>query len=164
MKRLALFALALSSLTACESPSAPTPQAPSIRAPSSALLSNTQTSIAFNLVTPCAPAEVVAITGSVHRVVTGEITPTSASIKFHLNNQGVSGVGLTSGDRYSVLQNFSQSTNVTFPPLTGSIDVDNRFRIIRQGSNDNLWLRQTFRITFNPFSVTLIRSEFECRG
>ena len=164
MKRLALFALALSSLTACESPSAPTPQAPSIRAPSSALLSNTQTSIAGTLFNPCAPAEFVAITGSVHRVVTGEITPTSASIKFHLNNQGVSGVGFTSGDQYRFLQNVSQTFDVTFPPTTGSLDVDTRFRLIRQGSNDNLWLRQTFRITFNPFSVTLIRSEFECRG
>ena len=164
MKRLALFALALSSLTACESPSAPTPQAPSIRAPASALLSNAQFSIAGNLFNPCAPSELVAFTGSIHQVVTGEITPTSVDIKIHSNTQGVAGVGLTSGDRYRILQNVNADNDVTCPPTTGSEEVDVRFRLIRQGSNDNLWRRQTLRFTFNPFSVEVIRNEIECRG
>lgn len=164
MQRLALFALAFSSLTACESPSAPTPQVPSIGAPSTALIANTKTSITGALFNPCAPSEWVTFAGSIHWKVTGEVTPTSQDIKIHSNTQGIAGVGLTSGDKYNVHQNYKNTIDVTGPPITGSQEYDIRYRLIRQGSNDNLWLRQTVRVTYNPFSVEVIRNEFECRG
>lgn len=164
MKHLALFALALCSLAACDSPSAPVVESPSVGAPSSAMILNDKVNIAGWVYNSCAPAEFVSVAGSVHRVVTGDIGPTGGTLKYHQNMQGVSGTGQLSGDRYNFHSNVKQEYEWTVAPATSAGEVDVRHRVIRQGSNDNLWIRQTYRWSSPPFTFELIRSEFECRG
>lgn len=164
MKRLALFTFAFIGMSACESPSAPEPTQLSAEAPTYAMLRNDKIDVSGILFNRCAPSEFVRYTGSLHVVVTGEQTPTSSDVKFHVNTQGVEGIGLTSGDRYSIIQNVKEEFQFSFPPFRFEREVDFRFRMIRQGSDDNLWVRQTFRVSSPPFRLELIRSEIECRG
>jgi hypothetical protein len=77
----------------------------------------------------------------------------------HENNQGVTGVGLTSGDRYSIQQNAKIRIVESGPTLDHYQDV--RLRLVRHGSADDLWIRETLRITSH---VEIIRFEIECRG
>lgn len=170
MKRFALFAFAFIWLAACDTPSAPTPPTPTLKmvpvgAPSSAKLSNEKFYISFTAFNPCPPTELVAVEGWYHYLVTGEQTPAGSDIKIHLNTQGIEGVGLTSGDRYQFIQN--QKSDFEFsnvPPFPFEQEFDFRYQLIRQGSDDNLWIRQTTRFSYPPYEFEIIRNEFECRG
>jgi hypothetical protein len=163
MKRIVLFAFAFAWLAACDTPSAPTSQPSTIDPPSFAKISNEKFPISGLLFNSCPPEELLAFEGSFHVLVTGETTPTTADLKIHTNTQGIEGIGLTSGDRYSVIQNTKDDFELS---ADGSFEeeFDIRFRLIRQGSDDNFWLRVTLRITFPPFEVEVIREEVECRG
>ena len=138
MKRLALLTFAFIGISACESPSAPEPTQLSAEAPTYAMLRNDKIDISGVLLNRCAPSELVRYTGSIHFLVTGEQTPTSNDIKIHSNTQGVEGIGLTSGERYSIIQNVKQESEFSFPPLRFEQEVDFRFRMIRQG-NQTIW-------------------------
>lgn len=164
MKRLVLLTVAFAGLAACDTPSAPAePGAPS-SGPSFAVIFNERESIS-GVVTDntCPGAEPVAFEASSHVLVTGERTPTSSDIKFHINAAGV-GVGLISGDRYILVQNNKAEfvTSAAGPTVDEEFDV--RFRMIRQGSEDNFWLRLTFHFTSPPPTTEIIRDDIECRG
>jgi len=165
MKRFALFAFAFILLVACDTPSAPTLQRPSLQAtpPSFTKISNDKFDISGTITNPCPPAEEVAYQGSIHLLITGEETPTSSDLRAHINTQGISGVGLTSGDRYSILENVKEDF-VSPAPGEYTAEVSVRFRMIRQGSNDNFWVLQVYRVSSSPPYVEIIREETECRG
>lgn len=168
MKGIALAALALASLTACDAPSAPPSAAPALDAgaapASSGLLYQYRYVLINTIFNPCAPEEDVAIEGPIHYVVTGEPeTPTSMHYKVHVNMQGIEGVGLVSGDRYRVLQNDGEEQEVSFPPLYQAFHYDSRYRVIRQGSSDDLWIRQTG--SYSSATGILVETfTMECRG
>jgi hypothetical protein len=168
VKHFALFAFAFTWLAACDSPSAPTSQALAVKtdpdATSSAKIANDRIEISGTEFNSCPPAELVRFRGSMHFLVTGQVTATTTDIKTHINMQGVEGVGLTSGDRYRVLRNLKSDLRFTASPSHSSEETDVRFRLIRQGSKANLWLRQTIRTSFPPLRFELIRNEIECRG
>lgn len=168
MKRFTLLAFASIGLAACDAP--PTPTEPALKsaptgAPSFAKLQNDRFVLSGLIFNSCPPQEVVAYEGVFHLLITGETTPEGGDIKVHVNLQSFSGVGLTSGDRYSIQQ--IEHTDFSFsntPPFPFEQETDFMFRMIRQGSDDNLWVRQTFRFTFPPGEFELIRNETECRG
>jgi hypothetical protein len=165
MKRFALLAFAFALLAACETPpTAPTPLSPTATAPSFAQLFNDKVDVSGTFLSSCPPTEPVAFQGSIHVHATGEISPTRTDIKFHANAQGIEGVGLTSGDRYNVPQNTKDDLEFSSPPPRIEEEFDLRFRLIRQGSDDNFWLRFKFRFSFPPFEFELIKLEIECRG
>ena len=168
MKRLALFAFAFPWLAACEkSPSAPTRQTPSIPPPSFATtIANEKVSVAGTFQdNPCPPEEVVDIlNGFLHFVVTGEIGETSEDVTIHVDAEGIEGVGMRTGARYSVPANETDEMTLTDVPPTFREEYDLRFRLIREGSLDNLWLRITFTSTFPPGTTDVRRMEIECRG
>ena len=100
---------------------------------------------------PCANdgvGEFVALTGSLHDVLHG--TEDGAG-GFHVraleNPQGVSGTGLSTGDKY-------RGTGVTQSNFTAKASVPetfvDNFRIIGQGSGVNLLLHENFHVTVNP--------------
>jgi len=165
MKPVALLAFAFAWLVACETPpSAPTSQPPSVIPPSFTVLFNQSlpfSDFAFN---SCPPPEVVEFDGRGHEVITGETGPGSQDITFHFNTQDVKGVGLTSGDAYEVPDNEKEDFVFTSLPLTFDDQFDMRFRLIRAGSADNLWIRQTVETSFPPFNVQVKRNQIECRG
>ena len=167
MKRLALFAFAFPWLAACErSPSAPTRQTPSIPPPSFTTLANEKMSVAGSFATnTCSPEEDVQIlSGFLHTLVTGEIGETSEDVTIHIDAEGIEGVGLVTGERYSLPANETDEITLTDVPPTFSEEYDLRYRLIREGSLDNLWLRVTVTFTFPPGTTDVKRLEIECRG
>ena len=164
MKCFGPLAFALSWLIACDTPSAPTMRAPLVDRPSLEKFYNVKADFASVELNPCPPEEFVAVEGSSHMHVTRDITPTGYQETFYANFQGVKGVGLTSGDQYSFLVNQKNHWEVSYTPDGLEQEADLRVRLIRQGSNDNMWFRQTIRITSPPYQFEIIRSEIECRG
>lgn len=162
MKRLLVFALTYVWLAACDTPSAP-PVSEITTPPSFATLFNQRMPIS-GVVTDntCAGAEAVAFEGWGHVLRTGQLTPTT-DIKVRINAVA-EGVGLTSGDRYVLIQNNNAEFVTSAGGSTIDREVDVRFRMIREGSDDNFWSRLTFRLTFPPGTMEFIRDEVECRG
>ena len=165
MNRLALVALVSPWLIACESTSAPTSQTPSLPRPSFATVFNERVPVGgsfdFN---PCPPEEVVDILdGYFHYVETEDVGPTSQSITIHVNAEGITGVGETTGEGYSVPANSTEDITITDPPPTFTQRYDLRYRLIRDGSPDNLWLHLSFTFTL-PADITDESLEIECRG
>ena len=161
MKRLLVFTLTVW-LAGCDAPSAPaTPE--TATPPSFGTLFNDRVPIS-GVVTDniCAGAEAVAFEGWAHVLRTGQLTPTT-DIKVRLNAVA-EGIGLISGDRYVLIQNNNAEFVTSAGGSTIDQEVDVRFRMIREGSDDNFWLRLTFRLTFPPGTVEIIRDEVECRG
>ena len=168
MKPVALLAFAFAWLAACETPpSAPTSQTPVIPPPSFATtVLNEKVPVAgMFAVNTCPPEEVVdLLNGFLHYVVTADIGPTSADVTTHIDAEGIEGVGEVTGARYSVPINETDEITLTDVPLTSREEFDLRYRLIREGSLDNLWLRITFTSTFPPGTVDVKRLEIECRG
>jgi hypothetical protein len=165
MRRFALCAFTFAWMAACETPpSAPTPSKLTVAEPSFAQLFNNRFPVAFEAFNQCPPEELVAFEGFVHSHAHGDVTDTSSDIKFQVNWQGVEGVGLVTGSRYSAQNNIQNDFTFSFPPPVIDQTTDQRLRMIRQGSDDNLWVRVTFRFTFPPGNIEIIRSEIECRG
>jgi hypothetical protein len=162
MKRLLVLTLTCVWSAACDAPSAP-PTPETIIPPSFETLFNDRVPIS-GVVTDntCAGAEAVAFEGWAHVLRTGQLTPTT-DIKVRLNAVA-EGVGLISGDRYVLIQNNNAEFVTSAGGTTIDQEVDVRFRMIREGSDDNFWLRLTFRLTFPPGTVEFIRDEVECRG
>ena len=169
MKRCALLALGLTLPIACDTPSGPSVPQSSLQqvalAPASVKVRNETETVSGTVFNLCAPAEAVAINGRVHTVFTSRETPTSFHTKAHTNSQGVEGIGVTSGDRYRFVQNLKEDFSASFlPPFASETQFDIRTRIVRQGRNDNHYLRQTIRMSFPPFEFEIIRTVIECRG
>ena len=167
MNRLALVAAVFPWLVACErSPSAPTSHTPAVPQPSFAIVLNERVPVAgsfeFN---PCPPEEFVDIVdGFLHFLVTERVGPTSQGVTIHINAEGIEGIGQTTGARYSVPANSKEAITITDVQPTLTQDFDLRFRLIREGSPDNLWLRFTFTFTLPPGTTDVRRLDIECRG
>lgn len=99
---------------------------------------------------PCAmggDGEDVQLSGKLHMLYHTTLDDTGGfHMKLHFNPQGISGVGLTSGDKY-------QGTGVTQENFNGKVGEEytyiNNFRIIGQGPGNNLLVHENFHITVN---------------
>ena len=162
MKSFARASLSLVWLAACDAPSAPT--APTLIAPATARASgvfvNERTPVSGTYIYTCGPVEPVAYEGFVHVVRIGE----PFNDRLHVNYQGVQGIGVLSGDRYIIQQNENSTGYISNDPFERASEVDQINRVIREGSDDNSWIRTTFKFSFPPFQFELIRAEVECRG
>jgi hypothetical protein len=168
MKRIAIISWSLAALTACGTASAPNSNQVSDAAPSFER-------VRFNFKVPpppdlqlneCPPQEAVLITDGMFHVQGYEeraADGTLLRVVVHFNAMGFQGIGLTTGLKYQIQDN--DKTEVVFDAdeaLSGQ-ETDVRFRLNRQGSLDNMWVRATFRFTA-PDDFEVIRSELECRG
>jgi hypothetical protein len=81
----------------------------------------------------------------------------------HFNAMGFQSVGLTTGLKYQIQDN--EKTFLVFDVDEAVIgqETDVRFRLNRQGSLDNMWVRSTFRF-IAPDEFDVVRAELECRG
>ena len=82
--------------------------------------------------------EVVSLSGNLHMLSHTTVNGNNFTTKFHNNPQGISGTGLTTGDKY-------QGTGATQGTFGGSFvngqfsdTFNNNFRIIGQGPGNNL--------------------------
>jgi len=121
----------------------------------------------FTVFVPCAAGgagELVVFTGQLH--VLFEVTVNNGGgfhIKEHFQPQGLSGVGLTTGDKY-------QATGVTQEEINLAAGEEetfiNNFRMIGQGPGNNFLIHETFHITINANGdVTTVQDNFsvECK-
>ena len=166
MKPLALLTFACAWLAGCETPpSAPRSQTPLIPPPSFATLANERVPLAGSFaINTCPPEEEVQIvSGFLHTVVTGEIGATTEDVTIQVNAEDVEGVGLVTGARYTEPANSKEVITITDVPPTLRQEFDIRYRLIREGSLDDLWFRLTFTLTV-PGTEDVRRLEIECRS
>ena len=118
---------------------------------------------------PCAndgAGEIVVLNGDLHVLASFQINENNVSGKTHFQPQGVSGVGLATGDRY-------QGTGVTQGEFKSSLQNGqanstsvNNFRIIGSGRGNNFLVHSTFHFTISAQGeLTALADNFtvECR-
>ena len=116
---------------------------------------------------PCAnggAGEEVLLSGNLHDVFHVTLTPSGGfRLSASDNPQGISGTGLTTGDKY-------QGTGITRFNFGGRVGVEetdvNNFRIIGQGTDNNFLVHDNFHITINANgTVTSFHDNFsvECK-
>jgi hypothetical protein len=97
-----------------------------------------------------------------HTVITGN----KARFNGHLNGQGVSGVGLTSGAKYNypISSHFSDSFNNQFTTYSGIYVFSEK--LIGQGPNNNMVVTSQFHYTFDfstgEFRVLVDNFRIDC--
>jgi hypothetical protein len=116
---------------------------------------------------PCAAGgagEDVYLSGTLHFLFETTIDSSgSFHTKFHAQPQGISGTGLTTGDKY-------QATGVTQDRFNGKVGSAytfvNNFKIIGQGPGNNFLIHENYHVTVNANGeVTAYVDNFrvECR-
>ena len=136
-----------------------------------ALTETTNLRIPLDLVVfvPCAAGgagELVALSGTLHVLTHVTESPTgNLHLKAHFQPQGVSGVGLTTGDKYQGTGVTQRQTNINGPlPFTDTFI--NNFRIIGQGPDNNFTVHQTIHFTVNAngeVTAEVVNTKVECQ-
>jgi hypothetical protein len=165
MKRFAHFTCVLAGLAACEPPpSAPAPREPIVPQPSFAQVFHQKEDVFDVTFYECTPEELVQFQGLVHTHTEVVETPTSTRLTIHTNSQGLEGVGLTSGDRYSVADADGKNETIEFASGSSEGTFVFRRRLIRHGSGDNAWVSFEQKFSFPPLAVEIIKLRVECHG
>jgi hypothetical protein len=137
-----------------------------VQAAQSEVVLNESFPIAIAVFVPCADGgagEVVVLEGDLHVLLTITENDNHLSVKSHSQPQGISGTGLSTGDKY-------QGTGVTQDHFTTGLGVTftfvNNFRIIGEGPGNNILVHQTFHVTINANGVvtaTVDNFSVECK-
>ena len=117
---------------------------------------------------PCAAdgaGDVVMVSGDLHVLTSVTIDQSGGGhFRFHTQPQGISGVSLTTGDKYQVTGGGDHSEdNFQFGREATFIDT---FQLIGQGPGNNLLLRETLHFTINANgTITALRdsTRVECK-
>jgi len=130
---------------------------------------NDKSDISLSVFVPCAAegaGEVVDLSGPLHTLLSFTINGNKVSTDAHLQPQGISGFGETTGAKY-------HATGVTQESFTASLQNGqanstfvNNFRIIGQGPGNNLLVHETAHITIDADgTVTVTHDNFsiDCR-
>jgi hypothetical protein len=128
---------------------------------------NFQTSIDIVAFVPCAAGgegEYVFFSGTLHGVAVTTIDDTGTfHTVLHFEPQGIQGEGLTTGANYQ----WTGATQATYNGLVGYENTFiNNYRLIGEGTNNNLLIHQTFHATVQPDGeVTVFVDDYsvECR-
>ena len=118
---------------------------------------------------PCAAGgggELVLISGILHIQQHITINDSHVTIKTHAQPQGADGVGLTTGDKYNATGVTQEEDGVALQLSASEFTFTNNFRIIGQGSGNNLLVHQTIHETINADgTVTAVvdNTSVECR-
>jgi hypothetical protein len=147
MRYTARAVASIAALVACsDSPTAP-PDRPSLAA--ATLTENIIVPLDIAVFIPCADGgngELVQLSGNLHLLNHITVNDNGFHIKSHAQPQGISGLGLTTGDKYQgtgVSQdNFNLGPGETYTLV-------NNFRIIGQGPGNNLLVHGTLHYTIN---------------
>ena len=115
-------------------------------------ITNTTSPINLLLVVPCAnggAGEFVFLSGEIHSIVKLTINGNRFNLEEHINFQGVSGTGLTTGDKYQGTDTFNHSDNDSLNNLQHVETITSSFRVTGQGPGNNFVAREVAHITFN---------------
>jgi len=166
--------VALVGLCACSdapvSPRGPAPDA--VGGPDlAALVSTTNEVVPIDITTfvPCAnggAGEFVQAVGRLHQVFTTVVNANgTVTVRTHFQPQGLTGVGLTTGDKYQAT-GVTQSTDQIGAPFPAVSTFINNFRFIGTGPNNNLLLHEEGHLTINANGVLTVFVDHlseECR-
>ena len=101
---------------------------------------------------PCAnggAGELVLVQGTLHLQDHITINGNRAAIKTHAQPQGATGVGLTTGDIYNAVGVTQEEDSAPLIGGAAEFTFVNNFRIIGQGTDNNLQVHQTLHLTVN---------------
>ena len=131
--------------------------------------SNTVMAINMSVFAPCAnggEGEDIALSGEVHILTTLTINKNVISVKSHYQPQGISGVGLTSGDRYQA----TGATNDHFSDQIGGGHYEetmvNNYRLIGPGPDNNYLVHEKMHMTINQngeVTVDVLDMAVDCK-
>jgi hypothetical protein len=149
---------------ACDLPPSapePAPVAPSL----ARMRLNERFPFTLTFANPCPPAEPVVVDGTLHVVQQGQTEETGSTTRTHLNMHG-SGVGVTTGTSYQLVQTGRQEATTTTTPFGITTESLTRFGLIREGSLDNVFVTARLRVvcTEDGCVVEVDETETECRG
>jgi len=134
-----------------------------------AVTTNVSVPVDMSVFVPCAnggAGEVVHLTGDLHTLLT--FTDDGAGgfhTSSHFQPQGISGVGLDTGDKY-VGTGVTRSSFDIKPPFPSESTSVNNFRIIGQGSGNNLLIHENFHVTVDAngaVTATVDNLSAECK-
>jgi len=165
MPRMLAF-VALLALAACEQSVAP-PQRPAVPITATTLddviRDNLKIDISGTIDSPCT-GETIAFDGSSHIVMTIDQNSDGATLNYHFNTQGVSGVGLVTGTKYQVIQVMNLDQTAVFIPANQSGSVAIHERIISDGNLDNFLADIVYTFTYPPLNTTYKFRNLRCEG
>jgi hypothetical protein len=137
-----------------------------VQAAQSAVVVNESFPIALPVFVPCADGgagELVVLEGDLHLLLSITADGNHLSIKTHAQPQGITGTGLSTGDKY-------QGTGVTQDHFTTGLGETftfvNNFRIIGEGPGNNFLVHETFHVTINAngeVTATVDNFSVECK-
>jgi hypothetical protein len=117
---------------------------------------------------PCAnggAGEDVELDGFLHFLITETVDHKGVvHTTTHFQPMGISGTGLTTGDSYQATGVTRQKINGTEPPF--EVTFVNNFRIIGQGTGNNLLIHEVFHLTVNAngeLTVSFDHLSEECK-
>jgi hypothetical protein len=149
MKSLCSAKLRLVAVTAILTLAAPPPAKADV-------VFNGDVAIVPSIVNPC-NGEIVVLTGTAHVVAEETFTPSgNIHVSTHINAVGVSGVGMTTGAKYSISNSLTEE--LTFAGATEET-VNDTFRIIGQGQVPNFNLHELIHVTINANGTVTVAFE-----
>jgi hypothetical protein len=116
------------------------------------VITNISEPLDFTQFVPCADegaGEDVHLTGTLHTVIRTTINSNKVGIKTLSNPQGVSGVGLTTGDKYRGTGVTQETSNEHTGGLPETETFINNFRILGPGRGNNLLVHENAHFTVN---------------
>jgi hypothetical protein len=153
-------------VAACDQPTAPAPPTRfAANGPSfdnTAVRDNESIDLSGTAVSPCT-GEPIVFQGSAHIVATFQPTTDGFTVSTHLNTQGVTGVGLTTGTKYQFVE-VSNETLTAASDQSGTASVSTQFRVISDGSADNFLLDAQYTFTFPPPTASYRILDARCQG
>lgn len=175
MRNAHVVVVALVGLGACsDSPVAPQALSPDVLGgPTLAAIASTTSEVVpidITAFVPCAnggAGELVQAVGRLHQVFTTVISANgTVTLRGHFQPQGLTGVGLTTGDKYQAT-GVTQTTDhfSTRLPVVVSTVINN-FRFIGQGPDNNLLIHETLHVTINATGLVTTfvdKLSIECR-
>jgi hypothetical protein len=137
---------------------------------SAEVVTNEKVPLSFGVFVPCAAGgagEIVLLSGNLHILTAVTIDANGGlHIKEHFQPQGISGAGLTTGDKYQATGVTQNTFYVASPTFPFTFTFVNNFKIIGRGPDNNFLAHENFHITVNANGVvTTVVDNFkvECK-
>ncbi len=133
------------------------------------VVTNAEFPFTLSVFVPCAAGgagEVISMSGNLHVLFSVTVNGNNVHFQSHFQPQGISGVGLTTGEKYQAtgVTRFDTNADVVDFPL--NFTFVNNFRMIGQGPGNNLLVHENLHVTINADgTVTAFHDNFsvECK-
>jgi len=130
---------------------------------------NDETDVSWIEYVPCAVAgagEVVDLSGRLHTLISFTINSDNVSGHFHIQPQGISGVGEVSGLQYHATGGTQESFKITLKNGQANLTFVNNFRMIGQGPANSFSVHETLSLAVKADGTTTVTHDnynVECR-